>query len=55
MPPGLPGLCTRPGPGPTTLAFATAESESAVIDALETVLGGSGVVQSLSVDFEGLR
>ncbi|MGB5186663.1 MAG: homoserine kinase [Acidimicrobiia bacterium] len=43
------------GAGPTTLAFATAETESAVIDALETVLGGSGVVQSLSVDFEGLR
>jgi homoserine kinase len=43
------------GAGPTTLALATAETQSAVIDALGRVLGSSGVVRSLSVDFEGLR
>jgi len=43
------------GAGPTTLAFATAETEAAVIGALELVLGDSGVVRSLAVDFEGLR
>jgi homoserine kinase len=43
------------GAGPTTLALVTAETQSTVIDALELVLGGSGVVRSLSVDFDGLR
>lgn len=43
------------GAGPTTLALVTSETQSAVIDALELVLGASGVVRALSVDFEGLR
>ena len=43
------------GAGPTALALATAETQSAVVDALESALGSSGVVRSLSVDFEGLR
>ena len=43
------------GAGPTTLAFVTAETQSTVIDALEWVLGSSGVVRPLSVDFDGLR
>ena len=43
------------GAGPTALAFATVESQSAVIEALELVVGTSGVVRSLSVDFDGLR
>ena len=43
------------GAGPTALAFAMAESQSAVIEALELVVGTSGVVRSLSVDFDGLR
>ena len=43
------------GAGPTTLALVTAETQSTVIDALELVLGGSGVVRSLAVDFDGLR
>jgi len=43
------------GAGPTTLALVTVETRAAVIDALEAVLGGSGVVRAVSVDFEGLR
>ena len=43
------------GAGPTALALATAETQSAVADALESALGSSGVVRSLSVDFEGLQ
>lgn len=43
------------GAGPTTLALVTVETREAVIDALESVLEGSGVVRTLSVDFEGLR
>ena len=43
------------GAGPTTLALVTVETRAAVIDALKSVLGGSGVVQAVSVDFEGLR
>jgi homoserine kinase len=43
------------GAGPATLALVTAETQSMVIDALELVLGDSGVVRSLSVDFDGLR
>ena len=43
------------GAGPTALALVTVETRAPVIDALESVLGGSGVVQAVSVDFEGLR
>jgi homoserine kinase len=43
------------GAGPTMLAFVTADTQSAVIDALESVLGSSGEVRALSVDFDGLR
>lgn len=43
------------GAGPTALAFATAETESAVIEALEAALDGSGVVRVLAVDYDGLR
>lgn len=43
------------GAGPTTLAFATPETEGAVIAALERVLDGSGVVRVLPVDYDGLR
>ena len=42
------------GAGPTTLAFATAETRDAVVAALEEVLGGSGVVRTLPVDYDGL-
>jgi homoserine kinase len=43
------------GAGPTALALATAETQSAVVDALKRVLGSSGVARVLSVDFDGLR
>lgn len=43
------------GAGPTTLALVTVETQAAVINALESVLGSSGVVQALPVDAEGLR
>jgi len=42
------------GAGPTTLAFATAETQAAVMTALEGVLNGSGVVRILPVDHDGL-
>lgn len=43
------------GAGPTTLAFATAETEGAVIAALERVLDGSGEARVLPVDYDGLQ
>ena len=43
------------GAGPTALALATAETQSAVVDALKRVLRSSGVARVLSVDFDGLR
>lgn len=43
------------GAGPSALALVTAETRSAVIGALELVLGSSGVARALSVDFDGLR
>jgi homoserine kinase len=43
------------GAGPTTLVLVTVETQAAVVNALESVLGSSGVVQALSVDTEGLR
>jgi homoserine kinase len=43
------------GAGPSTLALATAETQAVVIEALEMVLGSSGVVRPLLVDFDGLR
>lgn len=43
------------GAGPTALAFATSETQTAVIDALNATLGSSGAVHVLSVDYEGLR
>ncbi len=42
------------GAGPTTLAFATRETEGPVIAALERVLDGSGVARVLPVDYDGL-
>ena len=43
------------GAGPTTIAFTTAETSGAVVDALEDVLGEEGKVMILAVDFDGLR
>ena len=43
------------GAGPSTLALATAETQVAVITALEAALAGTGVVRGLLVDYEGLR
>lgn len=43
------------GAGPTTLALATEETKNAVVGALAVVLGESGVVRVLAVDYEGLR
>jgi homoserine kinase len=43
------------GAGPTTLALATEETRNSVVDALAAVLGESGVVRVLAVDYEGLR
>jgi len=43
------------GAGPTTLAIATAETRSAVVQAFEEVLGDSGVAKVLEVDYDGLR
>jgi homoserine kinase len=43
------------GAGPTTLALATEETKGSVVEALSEVLGGSGVVRVLAVDYEGLR
>ncbi len=43
------------GAGPTTLALATEETKSSVIEALSGVLGAAGVVRVLAVDYEGLR
>ena len=43
------------GAGPTTLALATEETRVSVMDALNTVLNGAGVVRVLAVDYEGLR
>ena len=42
------------GAGPTTLAFATEDTQDAVIAALTDVLGGSGVARVLPVDWDGL-
>ena len=42
------------GAGPTTLAFATADTQAAVIAALADVLDGSGVARMLPVDWDGL-
>jgi homoserine kinase len=43
------------GAGPTTLAIATTETRSAVVEAFEAVLGDSGVAKVLAVDYDGLR
>lgn len=42
------------GAGPTALALATPETRQAVVEALAGVLGDSGSVQVLNVDYEGL-
>lgn len=42
------------GAGPTALAFATGDTQDAVIAALANVLDGSGVVRMLPVDWDGL-
>lgn len=43
------------GAGPTTLALTTEETKDSVVEALGRVLGESGVVRVLAVDYEGLR
>lgn len=43
------------GAGPATLALATEETKDSVVEALSRVLGESGVVRVLAVDYEGLR
>jgi homoserine kinase len=43
------------GAGPTTLALATEETKDSIVGALAGVLGESGVVRILAVDYEGLR
>jgi len=43
------------GAGPTTLALATEETKGSVIGALSGVLGATGVVRVLAVDYDGLR
>lgn len=42
------------GAGPTTLALVTEETKESVIDALSGVLGETGAVRVLAVDYEGL-
>ena len=43
------------GAGPTAIAFTTAETSGAVVEALEDVLGDEGKATILAVDFDGLR